>query len=279
MTPEVFMTFLRRVHLAFWFFSVSVLISSAGAQEPSALRNAHAHNDYEHVRPLFDALDQGFCSVEADIHLVDGQLLVAHDRKDVKPERTLQSLYLNPLRERVRKNKGRVYPDNDIFYLLIDVKSDARLTYAALREVLKKYPDLLTEFREDGVRKKAVTVVISGGRDIDTIKAEKRRFCGIDGRLSDLDSGAPPSIFPWISDDWGEAFGWYGIGDFSEESRQKLKMIIDKAHRQGYKVRFWGAPDGEKIWRVQRDAGVDLLNADDLPGLRKFLLANPVISK
>src|SRR5215475_1398103 len=67
------------------------------------LRHAHAHNDYEHKRPLLDALDHGFCSIEADIYLVDGQLLVAHDRRDVRPERTLQALYLDPLRERVKR--------------------------------------------------------------------------------------------------------------------------------------------------------------------------------
>ena len=251
------------------------IASSIRAQEPSALVNAHAHNDYEHTRPLFDALAQGFCSVEADIHLVDSQLLVAHDRKDVKPGRTLQSLYLDPLRERAKKNKGRIYADSDTFYLLIDVKTDAAQTYAALREVLKKYSDLMTEFREDGVHKKAVTAVISGGRDIETMKAEKRRFAGIDGRLDDLDSGLPPSVFPWISDDWQEKIGWYGIGDFPEASRQKLKEIVEKAHKRGYKVRFWGAPDGPKIWRVQREAGVDLLNADDLAGLRRFLTASP----
>ena len=64
---------------------------------PRPLTNVHAHNDYEHKHPLFDALACGFCSVEADINLVDGQLLVAHSRAAVKPGRTLQSLYLDPL--------------------------------------------------------------------------------------------------------------------------------------------------------------------------------------
>jgi hypothetical protein len=32
----------------------------------------------EHTRPLLDALDQGFCSVEADIWLSKEGLLVAH---------------------------------------------------------------------------------------------------------------------------------------------------------------------------------------------------------
>ena len=55
------------------------------AEKP--LENAHAHNDYLHERPLFEALDLGFNSVEADIFLVDGQLLVGHSRDQLKPER------------------------------------------------------------------------------------------------------------------------------------------------------------------------------------------------
>src|SRR5437660_12843662 len=87
---------------------------------------AHAHNDYEHPRPLFDALDQGFCSVEADIYLVDGQLLVAHNRPDVKPERTLEKLYLDPLRARAKTTHGQIYPGGPPFWLLIDVKTEAK---------------------------------------------------------------------------------------------------------------------------------------------------------
>src|SRR5689334_22425965 len=76
---------------------------STAAQTP--LPRAHAHNDYEHARPLLDALDQGFGSVEADIYLVDGQLLVAHNRQDVKRERTLEKLYLAPLKQRFNQHK------------------------------------------------------------------------------------------------------------------------------------------------------------------------------
>src|SRR5258707_1793939 len=105
---------------------VVAVLAAVRADEPAKvtpLRRAHAHNDYEHKRPLFDALDQGFCSVEPDIWLVDGQLLVAHDLKNVKPERTLAALYLDPLRDRVRKNGGRVYRGGPTVTLLVDVKS------------------------------------------------------------------------------------------------------------------------------------------------------------
>ena len=110
------------------------------------LIHAHAHNDYEHKRPLLDALDHGFCSVEADVHLVDGRLLVAHDRSKVKPERTLQALYLDPLRERVKRNDGHVYPAGPEFTLLVELKSDWQTSYPVLREILKQYAGMLTTF-------------------------------------------------------------------------------------------------------------------------------------
>src|SRR5689334_20191104 len=71
----------------------------AGEQthRPRPLWRAHAHNDYEHPRPLFDALDHRFGSVEADIFLVGDQLLIGHTVDDLDPSRTLESLYLDPL--------------------------------------------------------------------------------------------------------------------------------------------------------------------------------------
>src|SRR5437773_10074144 len=95
------------------------------ASEPTSLIHTHAHNDYEHQRPLLDALDHGFCSVEADIYLVDGKLLVGHNRKDLRPNKTLETLYLEPLRERIRAYGGKVYRAGPTVHLLIDVKTEA----------------------------------------------------------------------------------------------------------------------------------------------------------
>src|SRR5207248_6446713 len=114
---------LRAVRLRFCLPALLALSTSCLAAEPAPLIHAHAHNDYLHKRPLFEALERGFCSVEADIYLVDGKLLVAHERQMTRPERTLEALYLEPLRERVRKNGGRVYPHGPEFTLLIDLKT------------------------------------------------------------------------------------------------------------------------------------------------------------
>ena len=63
------------------------LLLSLAAGPPALvtpLRHAHAHNDYAHRRPLWDALDRGFCSVEADIFLSRGELLVGHTWFDLR---------------------------------------------------------------------------------------------------------------------------------------------------------------------------------------------------
>ncbi len=58
------------------FVLVLLIAMRAAAQESRtaviALPQAHAYHDYHHARPLLDALAHGFCSVEADVFLVDG---------------------------------------------------------------------------------------------------------------------------------------------------------------------------------------------------------------
>ena len=83
----------------------------------------HSHNDYAQKRPFWGAYEAGADSIEADVFLVDGELLVAHSRKELKKENTLRRLYLEPLREVMRKNGGRARPDGKPLQLVIDLKS------------------------------------------------------------------------------------------------------------------------------------------------------------
>src|SRR5690349_2264061 len=135
--------------LSGFFAAISILGSAAqfafSADSPGVkpLAQAHAHNDYLHEHPLADALSHGFASVEADIFLVDGKLLVAHEKRDIKPDRTLEALYLDPLKRRAQDNGGSVYPGGGTFYLLIDLKSAGEPTYAALVKVLARYADMI----------------------------------------------------------------------------------------------------------------------------------------
>ena len=248
------------------------LSETLSAQEETVVhRQAHAHNDYLHDRPLLDALDNGFCSVEADVFLVDGQLLVAHSRAELSPERTLQGLYLEPLRTRVRKHAGSVHGDGLPITLLIDFKADGEATYQALEAILAEYSEMITSIEAGKTKTRAVNVIISGDRPIDAMVKDPLRFAGVDGRLSDLGSQQPPHLMPLISDNWRNHFRWKGQGEIPSAEYEKLKDFVDRCHAQGRLIRFWGTPDTKAAWEVLQRSKVDFINTDDLPGLNAFL--------
>lgn len=243
------------------------------------LARAHAHNDYEHERPLYDALANGFTSVEADVWLVDGELLVAHDREDVTTGRTLESLYLQPLRDVVKANGGSVYRGWDhSLQLLIDIKSDGEATYRALHRELEGYKSILTTFRNGRADERAVTAVISGNRPRHLMASQPVRFAAYDGRMSDLGSSAPATFIPLISDRWTAHFTWQGVGPMPDVERRKLEDIVNTAHANGQRVRFWATPETEgpreAVWSELVAAGVDYINTDHLAALRQWLQDN-----
>jgi glycerophosphoryl diester phosphodiesterase len=258
--------------LLVWSLS-TVASSCAELSTVEPLGRAHAHNDYEHARPLLDALDCGFCSVEADVWLVKGELLVAHDLRDAKPGRTLEALYLRPLAERVKTNRGRVFRSGQSFTLMVDLKSDATNTYVALRPVLERYQSMLTRFSSTQTQTNAVMVILSGNRPRGLMAAEPSRLAAYDGRLEDLDTDASIHLIPLVSDNWTRHFSWgarTGEGPFPSEQRRKLTALVERTHRQGRRIRWWGAPDNSTGWSELESAGVDLINTDDLQGLQKF---------
>lgn len=226
---------------------------------------AHSHNDYLHPQPLADALRHGFRSIEADIWLTNGALLVAHDLDKTTPERTLERLYLKPLRQFVKTNgTARII-------LLIDLKSEAEETYAVLREQLRLYSDILTRFESNAIHTNAVTAIVSGARPTSTMRGEKVRWAAVDGRLSDLEKNHPVSLMPLISDNWTKHFRWRGTGELSVEEQKRLREIVGQAHAQGKLLRLWATPDHEIGWRELLEAGADLINTDKLEELARFL--------
>lgn len=229
---------------------------------------AHAHNDYQHARPLLDALDHGFTSVEADVWLIDGQLLVAHDREQARPERTLEALYLRPLEERAHALHG--------LQLLVDIKSEAEPTYRALHAALAAHSGMLTSYAQGRTRVAAVSVVVSGNRPRALMLAQALRYAAYDGRLNELNLSLSAEFMPLVSDNWSDHFTWRGSGPQPEAERAKLQRLVREVHAQARRLRFWGTPETpparEAVWQQLRAAGVDYINSDDLSGLQAWLM-------
>ncbi len=240
-------------------------------EPPKALPSAHAHNDYYHKRPLFDALELGFTSIEADVFLVDGKLLVGHYAHELRPERSLETLYLEPLRKHIEANDGRVFAGEERLALLVDFKTDGPAAYAALAKLLDKYDGVFFDRQDGKLTPRAVEVIITGNRPIDAIAGDKSRRVGIDGRLADLDRKTPQELLPLVSESWTDHFKWRGKGPMPAAERERLRELADQVHQQGRRLRFWAAPDDPAVWKELQAAGVDVIGVDDLDALRRFL--------
>jgi len=63
------------------------------------------------------------------------------------------------------------------------------------------------------------------------------------------------------------------------DQRATLRRIVDTAHANGQRVRFWATLDvastaRDAVWAELLAADVDHVNTDDLPGLRSVLLSH-----
>lgn len=230
---------------------------------------AHAHNDYEHDRPLFDALEHRFYSVEADVFFSDGRFEVSHGGLSGS-KGTLKDLYLDPLQQLVNE-KGSVHGDGVPFTVWIDLKDGPKELPTELEALLAGFP-MLTR-TEDGTRHEGpVTVILTGDR------GAKSAFDAISPRHADRDSNDfapedPPADGAWTAYalNWGTYIGWNGEGELSGEPRKRMACIVAQAHEDGRKVRFYGAPDREEVWRTYLEFGVDFLHTDKLAELEALL--------
>jgi hypothetical protein len=277
----------------------NVVVTSAAprtappAPAEKAVPRAHAHNDYVHPHPLFDALHEGFVGVEADVWLVGSDLRVAHDRApDWSKVPTLQDAYLAPLaRLAADRSNGGVYADGTPALLLIDIKTDGPATYRRLHEILDETAaaraGLLTTYTKNtagregwDVRKGAVSVVVSGNRPRELMREQPVRYAAYDGRRADIGPDVKPddapAFVPLVSDNWTTFFkgetAWNGTGEIPAAVKAELKRLADAVHAEGKRLRLWNLPkDAPAVWGALCDAGVDLINTDDVAGLAKYL--------
>lgn len=238
-----------------------------------ALPQAHAHNDYRHMRPLLDALAQGFCSIEVDVFPVGDQLLVYHDpQTQWDTARSLTRMYLLPLSEIARENQGRIYPGYQApIYLMIDVKREGEKAYHLIREKLRQHPSLIMHLTEGAWTEGPVRVFISGERATERILQDPENWMGLDGRPQDLGNGIDAMRMPVVSQSFRQYSSWNGIGKMPRKDYKAIRSLAKAVHKEGKRLRLWATPENETTWETLQKAGVDLLNTDDLERLRTYL--------
>jgi len=223
-------------------------------------QNAHSHNDYEQAHPFQTAWHASFGSIEADIFLVNGKLLVAHSKSELARNQSLEDLYLKPLLQALKENRNFPYADTTLrLQMLIDVKTDSAKTLGALVSLLKKYPAL--------IHSPKLKWVISGNRPAAEDFDKYPDFIWFDGELHKAYSEKALHRILMLSDNLTRYTQWKGRNALSEKDSLLLKQIISEAHQLQKPVRFWDAPDFKEAWETLMHLGVDYINTDHIEAL------------
>lgn len=229
-----------------------LLIQPLCAQVYTTAR-AHSHNDYEQANPFRLAYTENYGSIEADIHLLNGVLYVAHDASSINATKTLISLYLDPL--------NALQPTGRKLQLLIDIKTTAIATLDTLVSILKRYPAI--------IQNPNITIVISGNRPPEDRYTTYPSFIWMDGRTGITYSKEALSRIALISASIQQYTGTSWPPDIRADSL--IRKSIADVHALGKPIRFWATPDTPDAWNRLLHWGVDYINTDHLVELREYL--------
>ena len=232
-----------------------VFAATAAAQRPIAY---HSHNDYDRTVPFYEAYSQHCTSIEADVFLQDGEILVAHNRKDVRADRSLRKMYIEPIVKIFRDNGGQMWKgSDDRLQLMVDLKAlEALPGVVALAE---EFPDVFTT--DNGVR-----VVITGSYPAPADYDKWPSWLWFDGDFKDGKLNYTPEQLKriaLISTDFRKfARNWNGKGRMINSELEAVTKAIEAAHEVGKPIRFWDAPEGTTTYFTFYKLGVDFFNTD-----------------
>ncbi len=260
---------MRHSILIFVLALVCTNINFAQTIQSYTSAQAHSHNDYEQKRPFWEAYEQQFGSIEADLFLVNDSLYAAHNLKDITADRTFTKLYLQPIIQQAQKNEGNIYAQKDVqLQLLIDLKTTSEETLAALVKTLEPYKHLLAP---NG----SVKIVISGNTPTPDNFDKYPAYIYIDGRPEINYTAAQLKRVGLISQSFQKYTRWNGEGDLPERDKKSLIKVVQDIHALKKKVRFWGTPDNIHTWKTMMELQVDFLNTDHVVQMGDYLRTAP----
>lgn len=224
----------------------------------------HSHNDYLRNVPFWEAFGAGAASIEVDVILQEGSLMVAHETESIQPERTLRSLYLEPIQKAV--DLGLI--DEFYFHLLVDSKTEG---YTTLDAIVKDAADF-EEILFSSSNPKGLKLIISGNRPKPEDYVNYPEWVFFDYQSKTLTADLPWQKIGMVSLSFRQFSIWNGKGRIVEVQKTNLEDFITLVHSFKKPVRFWAAPDGKSAWKAFYDMGIDYINTDQ-PGAAQAYLS------
>ena len=232
----------------------ALLPLTLAAQQPVIL---HSHNDYNRTAPFWEAYSQHCQSIEADVFLHNGELLVGHEVEDLKPENSFLRLYVDPIVRTFRANGGKMWAGSqDRLMLLVELKSATEPTLTEVIEQLEEFPDVFC--CPEGVK-----VAITGNTPSKDHFRDYPEWVGFDGDIRETYTWAQLERVALVSNSFRMfAKKWNGKGRMIDPELNAVKDAIAKVHSWGKPIRFWEAPEGTTAYFTFWKLGVDIINTD-----------------
>lgn len=246
-----------KTNLRHLLLALALTCCGAVAAQPPVL--IHSHNDYAQRVPFYQAYAQQVSSIEADVFLHDGQLLVGHDVEDLRADMTFEALYVEPIVTLFARNGGRAFRDSDrTLQLMVELKSETDPTLRAVAALLGRWPEVF----DPEVNPAAVRVAVTGRVPAPEAFDRYPRFLGFDGAWDADYTPEQLERIALISTNFRDFSQWNGKGTIIPAEKARLEAVIDRAHEQGKPVRFWNAPEGTTVYYTFYDMGIDYINTD-----------------
>lgn len=247
-----------KTNLRHLLLALALTCCGAAAAQPPVL--IHSHNDYAQRVPFYQAYAQQVSSIEADVFLHDGQLLVGHDVEDLRADMTFEALYVEPIVTLFARNGGRAFRDSDqTLQLMVELKSETDPTLRAVAALLGRWPEVF----DPEVNPAAVRVAVTGRVPAPEAFDRYPRFLGFDGAWDADYTPEQLERIALISTNFRDFSQWNGKGTIIPAEKERLEQVIDRAHEQGKPVRFWNAPEGTTVYYTFYDMGIDYINTDN----------------
>lgn len=246
-----------------WFICYSPMSSwSQSDQNFSVI--GHAHNDYLHDRPLFDALELGFASIEVDIHYHKGELRVAHNRWGIRNKPTIQSLYLEPLD--ILYQAGYFQHLTEPITIMIDLKTKKKKALLKLSELVLSYNHLFRTKSEDLFSNdQPFIMLISGDPPISTWMKIRSPYFYLDARIGKSYPQYMKNLIKRISAPLSQFISHSDLLNPSSKEYIKLKLLSKTLLELGYEeIRFWDVPNDPRYWQALIDLGINTISVDQI---------------
>jgi hypothetical protein len=223
----------------------------------------HSHNDYTHRIPLFEALASGCISVEADVHLVEDDLLVGHSSKGLHKKNNLRTMYLEPLQRMLEAQNRNLSAHDDTWQgifkrdtqqtvvLLVDQKTFGQETFTELHSQLQPLRELgyLTHWNGTEKLTRPLTIVATGKTSFDSITAldETHRDIFFDAHLEAL----PSTLDDFTTDP--PRFRYNQSNSHYASTQFKNAVVFRPMDRDKYPQQLLSTPRGKDLAATQTE--------------------------